>query len=163
MFLGFRKKEAAQPGQIFATQNGKAVPITEVPDPVFADKILGDGVAVLPTSSTVVSPANGKIINVADTYHAYGIETENGLELLVHVGINTVELKGKGFTNHVQVGDKVTVGAPLCDVDWDLVREAGYETWTPILVTNMEAVKNLSVKTGECEAGKTCVIEYEKA
>lgn len=162
MFLGFGKK-ADRSGHIFATQNGKAVPITEVPDPVFSDKILGDGVAVLPTSSTVVSPAAGKVINVADTYHAYGIETADGLELLIHVGINTVEMKGKGFDNHVQVGDKVEVGTPLCDVDWNMVKEAGYESWTPILVTNMEAVKNLSVTTGECEAGKTCVIQYEKA
>lgn len=162
MFLGFKKKESAHSGQIFATQNGKAVPITEVPDPVFADKILGDGVALLPESATVVAPAAGKVINVADTYHAYGIQTEDGLELLIHVGINTVELKGKGFDNHVQVGDTVKVGTPLCDVDWKVVKDAGYETWTPILVTNMEAIKSITVETGDCEAGKTCVIRYEK-
>lgn len=162
MFLGFKKKGSAHSCEILATQNGKAVPITEVPDPVFADKILGDGVAILPASPTVVSPVEGKVINVADTYHAYGIQTEDGLELLIHVGINTVELKGKGFDNHVKVGDTVHVGTPLCDVDWNLVKEAGFESWTPILVTNMEVIKSLSVETGECEAGKTCVIRYEK-
>lgn len=161
MFFGFKKKEAGN-GQIFATQNGKAIPITEVPDPVFADKILGDGVAMLPASSTVVSPADGEVVNVADTYHAYGIQTADGLELLIHVGINTVELKGRGFDNHVKVGDRVKVGTPLCDVDWDVVREAGYETYTPIVITNMEAVKSLTVEPGDCEAGKTCVIRYEK-
>lgn len=159
MFLGFKKKDEQM---VLAPLSGKAVPITEVPDPVFADKILGDGVAVIPTSSTVVSPAAGKVINVADTYHAYGIETKDGLELLIHVGINTVELKGKGFNNHVSVGDSVKAGTPLCDVDWDVIKQAGYETYTPVLVTNMEVIKSLTVETGDCEAGQTCVIRYEK-
>lgn len=161
MFLGFKKK-GNPAGQVLAPLSGKAVPITEVPDPVFADKILGDGVAVIPTSSTVVSPAAGKVVNVADTYHAYGIETNDGLELLIHVGINTVELKGKGFDNHVRVGDPVKAGTPLCDVDWDVIKQAGYETYTPVLVTNMEVIKSLTVETGDCEAGQTCVIRYEK-
>ena len=102
MFLFGKKK--AQP-KLYAPLNGEYMPIEKVPDPVFSDKILGDGVAVLPTDGNVLAPCDGEITNVAETLHAYGIQTPDGLELLIHIGLNTVELKGGGFPPLVKVGD----------------------------------------------------------
>lgn len=164
MMFGRKKKsmENTHPGEIFAVQKGKVIPVTEAPDPVFAEKILGDGVAVQPETGAILSPVDGKIINVADTYHAYGIETSDGLELLVHIGINTVELNGKGFKNHVKEGDIVNVGDVLCDVDLQVVKDAGFEIWTPVLITNMDAVQSISIQPGQAQGSQTCVIRYQK-
>ena len=137
MFLfGKKKKEAAGEPRLYAPLTGECMPIDKVPDPVFADKILGDGVAVLPTDGTVVAPCDGEITNVAETLHAYGIQTPDGLELLIHVGLNTVELKGEGFKPLVKVGDKVKMGTPLCKVDLEFIKGKGYPLYTPLLITN---------------------------
>lgn len=156
----WNKKKTAE-NEIYATQSGTIVPIADVPDPVFSEKILGDGVAIIPESGRVVSPVNGKVINVADTLHAFGLETAGGIEILVHIGVNTVELKGKGFTPKVRAGDTVKVGTPLCEVDLSFIRQQGYETYTPILITNMDQVNGISIYTGCAVAGKTCVMSFE--
>lgn len=164
MLFGRKKKSAdnTHPGEIFAVASGEVVAITEVPDPVFAEKVLGDGVAVRPSNGKITSPVDGTIINVADTYHAYGIATSDGLEILVHIGINTVELNGKGFRNHVKEGDIVSVGDPICDIDLKTITDAGLETWTPILITNMDDIQKLDISTAPATAGETCVIKYKK-
>lgn len=158
----FWNKSKKQGNEIISAMTGRVAPVTDVPDPVFADKILGDGVAVLPSTGSVVAPVNGTVINVAETLHAFGLETADGLEILVHIGVNTVELKGKGFSPYVKAGDIVKAGDPLCEVDLQVVKAAGYETWTPILITNMDDIKTFAIETGNAEAGKTCVIRYEK-
>lgn len=144
-----------------ATQTGKAVPLSEVPDEAFAQKMLGDGVAILPSEGTVVSPMDGEIVTVLDSLHAYGIKTKDGLDLLVHIGINTVELKGEGFKCFVKEGDKVKAGDKLAEVDLALLKEKDYPAYTPILITNMDAVKSVEPVLGETKAGETTILTYQ--
>lgn len=153
--FGFKKKS-----KIFASQNGRAVALSEVPDPAFSEKMLGDGVAIIPEDDTVLSPVSGTVIDVTNTLHAYCIQTEDGLDVLIHIGINTVELKGEGFKSLVAAGDKVKAGQPLAEADIKFLKDKGYQLYTPILITNMDAIKDISVSTGSTQAGKTCVITY---
>lgn len=148
--------------EIFATQTGKIVPLEDVPDPIFAGKLVGDGVVILPETGTVCAPIAGKVVTVAPTFHAYVLETADGIGVLVHIGINTLELKGRGFTPQVKTGDTVSVGTPLCEVDLELIKNAGYQTHTPILITNVEDIREMTLQTGKAEAGKTRVIQYTK-
>ena len=150
-------------GKILAVESGKVIPISEVHDEVFAQKLQGDGVAIKPEDGLIVSPVNGRIINVAETYHAYGIQTYDGLEILIHIGLNTVELKGKCFNNHVQINDNVKVGTPLCDVDLSELKRRGYDTTIIIIITNITECKvPIVLHTGiDAKAALTCVIEYQ--
>lgn len=154
-----RKKELLK---LVASQTGECVPIELVPDPVFADKLLGDGVAIIPKENEVKSPADGTIVQVFDTLHAYSIESEDGLEILVHIGLNTVELKGEGFTAKVKEGDKVKAGDVLCEADIAFIKEKGYEIYTPIVITNISEVKKFELLKGQVIGGETPVIEYSK-
>lgn len=160
--FGFKKKNKIQKtGEIFATQNGKAVNLSEVPDPVFAEKIVGDGVAIIPQDNTVYSPVKGTVSNVAETLHAVGISTDDGLEMLIHIGIDTVQLKGEGFESLVKQGDKVSVGSPLIKVDLELLKEKGFQIYTPILITNMDSIESMECNIGDTKAGETVVISYK--
>lgn len=149
--------------EIKAVANGEAIPVSDVPDEVFASKALGDGVAVIVTDGKVYAPADGEISMVADTLHAYGISTEDGLELLVHIGINTVELNGEGFTPKVKEGDKVRAGQLLCEVDMAFMKEKGYPMHTPILMTNGDECADVRLLPNtDARAGQTTVITYKK-
>jgi glucose PTS system EIICBA or EIICB component len=117
---------------------GKILPITEVPDQVFAGKMMGDGFAILPEEGMVVAPADGEIVNLFPTKHAIGLETTSGREVLIHFGIDTVNLKGEGFESLVSQGDKVTKGQPLLKVDLDYVKEHAASIITPIVFTNLK-------------------------
>lgn len=152
-----RKKKTMH---LAATQDGDCISLDMVPDPVFADKLLGDGVAIIPTDNIVRSPADGQIVQVFDTYHAYSIKTDDGLELLVHIGLNTVELKGEGFKPKVKEGQRVKTGDVLCETDISFIRGKGYEIYTPTVITNMDAVKSFKTITGNVRAGESTVIEY---
>ena len=122
---------------------------------MFADKILGDGVAVLPSENTVASPVNGRIISLPDTMHAVGIQSDDGIELLIHVGINTVELNGKFFRTPLREGDRVKPGDVLIEFDRTGITAAGYDITTPILIINTDECskitcpKNVDVKPGD--------------
>lgn len=138
---------------VFSPLNGKAVPLADVPDPVFSDKVLGDGCAVIPDDGKLYSPVNGEVSSVAETKHAYGFTSEDGLEILVHFGLETVGLKGEGFTPHVSVGDKVKVGDLIAEIDIDLIKEKGLNTITPVLVSDgaddlKMTVNEVAVKAG---------------
>lgn len=148
-------------GMLYATQNGKTIPISEVPDDVFSLKVMGDGVAVIPEDNMVLSPANGTVAVVAETKHAYAIVTEDGLEVLIHIGLETVNRKGKGFTSLVKVGDTVQVGTPICNVD-DTVLKSEQALYTPIIITNMDTLTEFNPYLGTVTAGKTGVIQYSK-
>ncbi len=149
--------------KIKAVANGKAMPVSEVPDEVFASKALGDGVAVIVTDGKVYEPADGTISMIAETLHAYGISTPDGLELLVHIGINTVELNGEGFSPKVREGDQAKAGQLLCEIDMKLMKEKGYPTHTPILMTNGDECADVKLLPGEnVKAGETTVITYKK-
>ena len=154
----FGKKDS----KIVAQQTGKVVPITEVPDPVFSDKVLGDGIAIIPTSNTVVAPVSGTIAQVAHTFHAVGIEADDGTEVLVHLGIDTVNLNGEGFTCHVKVGDHVNAGDKLMDMDIEAIAAKGFQTISPCIITTMDDLKSMEGITGEATAGETTVITYKK-
>ncbi|MCY1713558.1 PTS sugar transporter subunit IIA [Caproiciproducens galactitolivorans] len=156
----FRKKKKYE---ILAPLTGKAIPIEETPDSVFSGKVLGDGVTILPESGEVIAPADGTVVNIAHSYHALCIEGDDGADILIHLGINTVELNGKGFTCHVKQGDHVQAGQKLMDVDLEFIKGNGYSIASPCIVTNLENMKNLFPKTGGTKAGETVVIQYEKA
>ncbi|MDD6735131.1 MAG: PTS glucose transporter subunit IIA [Clostridiales bacterium] len=145
---------------ILSTQDGDCIMLDQVPDPVFAEKMLGDGVAVIPTDNVVKSPVDGVVVQVFDTLHAYSIQSSDGLDILVHIGLNTVELKGEGFSPKVKSGDKVKAGDVLCETDINFLREKGYEIYTPIVITNISDIKSFKPIPGNVRAGETAVIEY---
>lgn len=138
---------------VFSPLNGKAVPLADVPDPVFSDKVLGDGCAVIPDDGKLYSPVNGEVSSIAETKHAYGFTSEDGLEVLVHFGLETVGLKGEGFTPHVSEGDKVKVGDLIAEIDIDLIKEKGLNTITPVLVSDGADDLEMTVNEGAVKAG----------
>ncbi len=148
--------------KIVAQQNGKVIPITEVPDPVFSGKVLGDGVAIVPSSKEVLAPVSGIIAQIAHTSHAIGIESDDGLEVLVHLGIDTVKLEGQGFTCYVEQGQHVNAGDKLMDMDLEFIQSKGLSTISPCIITNLDEVKNFELFTGDAIAGETTVISYKK-
>ncbi len=122
---------------LFAPVKGKVVDITNVPDVVFSNKMLGDGLGIEPDGNVITAPCDGTIILVAKTLHAVAIEAK-GVEILIHVGIDTVMLDGQGFTSHVNVGDIVKQGDALLTFDKDYILQQGKSVMTPIVLTNME-------------------------
>ena len=125
---------------------GEIIPITEVEDKVFSEKLMGDGFAVKPSEGKVYAPFSGEITVAFPTGHAYGMKCDNGKEILIHVGMDTVELDGKGFTQHVKQGDRVKQGDLLCEVDLDFIKKSGKSTVTPVIFTDGTTVSEL--KTG---------------
>ncbi|WP_409291193.1 glucose-specific PTS transporter subunit IIBC [Peribacillus sp. SCS-37] len=130
---------------IISPIKGELIPITEVPDQVFAEKMMGDGFAIIPSEGTVVSPVNGTIVNLFPTKHAIGIESDAGREILIHFGIDTVKLEGKGFETLVAQGDKITQGQPLLKVDLDYVKQNATSTITPIVFTNLKDGESITI------------------
>lgn len=157
MAFNFFKKEKLH---IVAPVNGSIVPIEEVPDPVFSQKMMGEGVAILPKEGNIFSPVNGKVILVAATKHAIGLRADDGSEILIHVGLETVALNGEGFKMAVHDGDKVSVGQLLMEVDWEYIRTHAKSTITPIVITNSQEGKKEYILTEEKEAlqGRTVII-----
>ena len=127
---------ASEAVTITSPLEGRAVPISEIPDPVFSTGVVGDGIAIEPASNTVVCPADATVVTAPDSGHAFGLKLDSGVELLIHVGIDTVELGGKGFDVKVKAGDHVSAGQPLVVFDPTVIDEAGYSKITPVLVTN---------------------------
>ena len=121
-----------------APLSGKVVPLEEVPDEVFSQKMMGDGISIIPTENIVVSPIDGEIVSVFDTKHAITIRGENGIEILIHMGLDTVNLKGEGFEVKVGTGDKVAKGDVLAVMDKKFIEEKGYNTITPIIILNSD-------------------------
>ena len=146
--------EAAQDFTVTAPIKGRAVPLSEVEDPVFSSGALGPGLAIDPDSGPVVSPVDGEVLVAFPTGHAYGIRSASGVELLIHVGMDTVSLQGEHFTPRVKQHDKVRRGQTLVDVDWKAVADAGYKTVTPVVVSNATAFGPVTDEhTGPVERG----------
>jgi glucose-specific phosphotransferase system IIA component len=124
---------------------GDAIDLSEVNDEMFAERLLGDGIAIIPKEENVYSPVNGMIKVVYETQHMIGMELENGTEIIIHMGIDTVMLKGKPFNTKVKVGDKVKQGDLLTVVDWHYIKHKGYDITTPI-ITIKKKVRNVSEK-----------------
>ena len=126
---------------------GNVIPLADVEDAVFAGGVLGEGLAILPEEGKVYAPADGIISAVTDTRHAVGMTTDQGVEVLIHVGLDTVQLGGKGFTLHCKTGDKVKKGSLLLEFDMKIIKEAGLSLTTPVLVSNM--MNFISLKPSE--------------
>ncbi len=144
---------------IYSPVNGKIISLESVPDPVFSDKVLGDGCAVIPDESDgkIYSPIDGQISSVAETNHAYGISSDDGLEILVHFGLETVGLKGEGFKSYVKTGDKVKAGDLIAEVDMKLLKEKGINPITPVLVCGGAEGLKLSVNKGYVKKGANLI------
>ena len=119
---------------VYAPLTGQAVALDQVPDPVFSGKVLGDGIAIIPSDGKILSPVDGTLVTVAETKHAFGYQTEEGTELLVHVGLETVGLQGQGFTVIAKEGAKVKKGDLIAEVDLAFLKEKGINPITPVLV-----------------------------
>ena len=146
--------EAAQDLTVTAPIKGRAVPLSEVEDQIFSSGMLGPGLAIDPDSGPVVSPVDGEVLVAFPTGHAYGIRAASGVELLIHVGMDTVNLQGEHFTPRVKQHDKVRRGQTLVDVDWKAVEAAGYKTVTPVVVSNATAFGPVTDEhTGPVERG----------
>lgn len=134
MFGLFKKKKADN--NLYAPVDGKSIALDTVPDKVFASKMLGDGIAFTFEGNKVCSPCYGTITTIADTKHAFGIKTENGMEILVHVGLNTVNLKGQGFNALKKVNDKVEPGDTVLELDLNIMEEHEINLTTPMIIAN---------------------------
>ncbi len=143
---------------IIAPITGKAMSIAKVPDLVFAQKMVGDGLAIEPTDGRVVSPCKGRVIQIFPTNHAIGIETKQGFDLLIHLGIDTVELKGKGFERLVEEGQDVDTGTPLIRMNLDVITAEGKSTITPVIITTMDKIASMDITTGGVRAGKDVIM-----
>ena len=139
---------------ILSPLDGRVIPLEEVPDEVFAEKVLGDGAAVIPENGNIYSPIDGEIVSIPESLHAYGIRSDAGIEMIVHFGLETVNLKGEGFSPKVKVGDRVKAGQLLCIADMDFLKSKGINTVTPVLVTDGAEEGSFSVKTGEIRHGE---------
>ena len=147
--------------EVYSVADGQVVALEQVKDPVFSQKMMGDGFAVEPENGNIVSPVSGTVSSVFPTKHALGIVTEAGLEVLVHIGLDTVSLEGKPFTVHVAEGQKVAAGDLLVTADLDAIRAAGRETSTIVVFTNGDVIKSVNLEQTGSHAAKTVVAKVE--
>ena len=158
----FGKKEEINPNHVYAPMAGEAVAISEVPDPTFSSGAMGNGIAIKPTDGKVCSPVNGTVDMMFDTGHAVTLVSDNGIEILIHVGLETVGLEGKPFQVKVQNGQKVKKGDLLFVADLEAIQAAGLPTITPVLVCNSDDYTTFNVTTGKAVTNADVVIELDK-
>lgn len=148
--LGLGKKAGEA---VYAPIEGEAVELSKVSDPTFAEEILGKGVAIIPSVGKVTAPVDGSIEMVFGTKHAISMKSESGMELLIHIGLDTVGLNGEPFTAHVKDGDQVKKGDLLLEFDIDAIKAAGLDTISPIIVCNTADYGSITATTGAVKAG----------
>ncbi|WP_078430180.1 glucose-specific PTS transporter subunit IIBC [Alkalihalobacterium alkalinitrilicum] len=154
--------ETAKKVELVSPIQGKLLPITQVPDKVFAEKMMGDGFAIEPTEGKVVSPVDGKIMNIFPTKHAIGILANSGHEILIHVGIDTVKMNGEGFETFVKEGDEIKSGQKLLEMDLNLIQEKASSIITPIVFTNLKEAEKITLQTeGNVDVGETGIVSIE--
>ncbi|MBO0482653.1 N-acetylglucosamine-specific PTS transporter subunit IIBC [Candidatus Enterococcus courvalinii] len=140
-------KEITKTTEVYAVANGKLIPISEVADAVFSEKMMGDGFAVIPTSGEIFAPVSGTIASIFPTKHAVGIKTDSGIEVLLHMGINTVDLKGEPFTIYVEEGQRIARGQLIAEVDLTMLAMNEKKTDMIVVFTNKEAIKTIAIDT----------------
>ena len=155
----FSKKEPLY--SLLAPADGRLIPLESLPDEAFSQKLLGEGFAVTPTSGNVYAPASGTVGTVSQVGHAVTILTPDGLDLLVHVGIDTVTLGSDPFQVLVAVGQQIGAGDPILKVDLDAIRAASLPTEIPVLITNRECLTSLLTECGDCIGGQTVAATYQ--
>jgi PTS system beta-glucosides-specific IIC component len=158
----FKKLFGKKTDDLYAPMAGKAVPITEVPDPTFAEGMLGNGIAIEPADGKVYAPCDATVDMMFTTGHAVSLVADNGAEVLIHVGLETVSLEGKPFTVHVANGDKVTKGQLLIEVDLEAVKAAGLPTITPMLICNTDDYPTFNTFVGKDVTNNDVVIALAK-
>jgi glucose PTS system EIICBA or EIICB component len=164
LFDSFKKnaKQDNFDGILKAYAKGCVVPMKDVDDETFSQEILGPGVAIEPSEGCIYAPCDGEVSLIADTKHAISISAPNDAELLIHIGLDTVELNGDGFTPHVSVGDKVKTGDKLVSFDMELIKDKGYKVTTPIIVCNHDDYKTIEpIASGEINVGED-LLKVEK-
>ena len=140
--------------RVLAPISGNAVPLSEVPDEVFAEGMAGEGGAIVPASSgEAVAPVSGTLVKLFEGGHAFGIESDEGVEMIVHLGLDTIEMRGAGFERIATEGERVEAGQPVVRFDLDEIRNAGYDPITPVVVTNPDEYPVGSPTSGEVSAG----------
>ena len=152
-------------GKVYAPISGNILPLEQVPDEVFAQKMIGDGVAIEPLASGVMlAPADGRVEKIFDTNHAFSIVTTSGLEIFVHFGMDTVKLEGKGFERVANEGEIVKKGDPLIKYDYDYLKENAKSIITPVIISNYEDFSSLGKQQqdGEAVAGETLILDVKK-
>ncbi|QUI23940.1 PTS glucose transporter subunit IIA [Vallitalea pronyensis] len=147
--FGF-KRERIHNITLYAPIKGKVVPLEDVPDPVFSQRMIGDGFAIVPSAGLVCSPCKGHLIQIFPTNHAIMIKTSQGLDIIIHLGIDTVKLKGKGFKRLVEPGCSLKVGQPLVDMDLQHIIDQKKDIISPILITSLDQIKNMEVMYKHC-------------
>ena len=162
MFGFFKNRKKDKKHVLGAPAAGKAVSLKEVNDPTFSEGILGDGVAVIPSDGKIFAPADGTIGMIFETLHAVSLTTEYGAEILIHVGLDTVKLKGECFEGHVKAGDTVKKGDLLLTVDLEKVKAAGYDTITPMLICNTDNFAEVKGLIGKDVAPGEDILELEE-
>ena len=148
--------------EIYAPLSGEIVNIEDVPDVVFSEKIVGDGIAIRPTGDKIVAPVDGIIGKIFETNHAFSMESKEGVELFVHFGIDTVELKGEGFTRIAQEGQSVKRGDTVIEFDLATLESKAKSVLTPVVISNMDEISCIEKKSGEVIAGESVVLSLTK-
>lgn len=158
MFDLFKKKKDID---LYAPVVGETVSLEKVPDKIFADKLMGDGIGFIFEGNTVCAPCDGKISMIANTLHAFGITAANGAEILVHIGLDTVTLEGKGFKAMVAAGEKVKKGTPIIEIDRDIMKQNNINLITPMIITNSDEF-NFEIENSDKHviAGESKVITF---
>lgn len=157
-----KNEEKFDPNHLYAPMAGAAVPVTEVPDPTFAEGLLGDGIAIIPTDGKVYAPCDATVEMMFTTGHAVSLSNAAGAEILIHVGLETVSLEGKPFTIHVKNGDSVKKGDLLMEADLDAIKAAGLPIISPVLVCNSDMYSTFKTNVGKEVTNADLVIELGK-
>lgn len=156
--LGLFKKSV----EIVAPINGNVIELNQVPDKVFAEKLVGDGAAIDSTGDVIKAPVDGTLTLIFKTNHAFAITTKQGIELLIHIGLDTVELNGDGFERIAEEGSTVKAGDPIIKIDRDFITGKGISLITPVLVTNMDVVDSIKIKKRDgVAAGKDSIFSVK--
>jgi PTS system D-glucosamine-specific IIA component/PTS system glucose-specific IIA component len=159
--FNFFKKSSNKEVKLIAPITGNTIDLSAVPDPVFSQKLAGDGLAINPTGDIIVAPADGELSLVFKTRHAFAMTLSNGAEILVHIGIDTVSLNGEGFEQLAEAGTTVKAGTPIIKINRDFILSKGFSLITPVLVTNMDNVKELKANVGiNVTAGKDDIVTF---
>ena len=146
--------------ELKAVVNGKCIPIEETKDEVFSNKVLGEGIAFLPADGKIVAPVAGTVSKISPEKHLYCIQTKEGVNVVVHIGIGSVRQNGEGFVPMVSEGQKVQAGDMLADVDIDRLKAAGVDLCTPVIVTGHDILNEIECETGDVTAGESVVMKF---
>ena len=158
-FFKWRKKKDFK--NIYSLQSGKIIDIESIEDSIFSKKILGDGIGIIPNNNQIYSPVDGEIVLIANTKHAIGIKTYDGLKILIHLGIDTVELKGEGFKIFVELGDKVKHGDILAEMDLGIFKEKNFNPIAIMIIENMEEIEEIKKSKGNIKTKNNVSIKYK--